>query len=111
MVGLVSEPVELACGNRLRILFLLALLHCFGGLFDFVLLVLFHFILLLSLIFSLRRSTRSAVLRTRDGDSFGFEHLFDLGQLFDEGGELFNVERDTLGKTEDQYVVRLRRDI
>ena len=103
VIGLVPEPVKLAFSNRFRILLVLARLYWVGGLLDFLLhfLFLFLFVLLLSRLFSLQRSTRSAVLGTWDGDAFGFERLFNLGQLLDEDGELIDVERDALERIED----------
>ena len=109
MVGPVLKPVKLAFGNRLHILLVLARLHCFGGLLGCLLFFLFLLILLFSLLFGLRRGARFAVLGTWDGNALGFERLFDLGQLLDEGGELIDVERDALKNVEDQYDVRLLR--
>jgi hypothetical protein len=100
VVGPVLKPVKLAFGNRLRILLVLARLRCFGGLLGCLLFFPFIFILLY-LLFSLRRGARSAVLGAWDGDALGFERLFDLGQLLDEGGELIDVERDALERIED----------
>jgi hypothetical protein len=80
---------------------MLALLYRFGGLFDFLLIFVSLFLILFGLIFNLQRRMRFAVFRTWNGDPFGFECLFNLGQLLDEGGELFDVERDSLGKVED----------
>jgi len=109
VVGLVPEPIKFACGNRLHILLWLARLHCFGrllGYLVFILLTLFLFVFLFSLLFSLRSSMRSTIIRTWNGDSFGLERLFDLRQLLDEGSELFNVEGDSLEKSDDQLDVR-----
>lgn len=112
VVGLVSEFVKLASNNRLHIVFVLARLYCFDRLRD-VLFLFFLFVFLLRLPSRLRSSAHSAVFRTWNSDSFGFERLLNFGQLFDECSELFDVKGNSLeeSRISTESVCQIIREI
>jgi hypothetical protein len=98
VVGFVLEFVKSASLDRLHGLFLilitgidnrfLARLSC--------IISFFVLILLLFLIFVYLFSRTCTILRTRNRDAFGFESFLDRRKLFEERGELLDIERDSL---------------
>lgn len=95
VVGFVSELVKSASLDRLYGLFLIAgirssLLVWLSCILVFILLV------FLFLIFVYLFGRIWSILWTRDRGTLGFESFLDGWELFQEGGELLDVERDSL---------------
>jgi len=94
MVGLMLEFVKSASLDRLYGLFLIAGIR--NGLLVWLSCVLVCILIVFFLIFVYLFGRAWSVLGTRDRDALGFESLFNGWELFQEGGELLDVERDTL---------------
>jgi hypothetical protein len=85
VVGFVLEFVKSASLDRLHGLFLILI----TGIDN-------RFLALLFLIFVYLFSRTCTILRTRNRDAFGFESFLDRRKLFEERGELLDIERDSL---------------
>ena len=90
MVGFVLELVKSASLDRLHRLFLLA------GVRNGLLVWLSCILIFLSLIFVYLFGRARSILWARDRDAFGFESRFNGWEVFQEGGKLLDVERDSL---------------
>ena len=90
MIGLVLKLVKSASLDRLHGLFLIT------GIRSSLLVWLSCILVFLFLIFVYLFGGIWSILWTRDRDTLGFESFLDGWELFQEGGELLDVERDSL---------------
>ena len=90
VVGLVFELVKSASLDRLHGLFLITGVH------NSLLVWLSCILVFLFPIFVYLFGRAWSILWARDRDAFGFESLLNGWELFQEGGKLLDVERDSL---------------
>ena len=90
MIGLVLKLVKSASLDRLHGLFLIT------GIRSSLLVWLSCILVFLFLIFVYLFGGIWSILWTRDRNTLGFESFLDGWELFQEGGELLDVERDSL---------------